>query len=263
MSDSQSSSVLLQHDGDIATVILNRPDRLNAFNLAMWERLGAIMTDVGVDPNVRCVVLRGADRRAFGAGADIAEFQTLRANAVQAIAYAERMDPALTGVRDCPHPTVAMIQGPCVGGGLEVAILCDLRICGESARFGIPINRIGHALPYAAMMMLVDVVGRATALEILLEGRIFNAAEALAKGLVTRVVPDDVLEAEVAATAERIASGAPLAARWHKKFAMRAVNSAPLTPEEAIEPFKSCDTEDYQEGVRAFLAKETPRFRSC
>jgi enoyl-CoA hydratase/carnithine racemase len=256
-----SDLVLLERDGAIATVLLNRPERLNAFTLAMWERLGAVMAELNADDDLRCVVLRGAGGEAFGAGADISEFQSVRGNAAQAREYARRIEPALAGIEHCPHPTIAMIQGPCVGGGLEIAILCDLRICGASARFGIPINRIGHTLPYAGMAVLVELVGRSNALSILLEGRVFGADEALAMGLVTRVVPDKAVEEEAYAAARRIADGAPLAARWHKKFARRVLDPTPLNEAEEGEPFLSCDTEDYREGIRAFLAKERPRFR--
>jgi enoyl-CoA hydratase/carnithine racemase len=245
--------ILLSREGDIATVTLNRPDRLNAFNMAMWHRLTEVMAEVNADDGLRCVVLRGAGGKAFGAGADIAEFPEVRASAEGAAAYAH--------VLDCRHPTLAFIEGACVGGGLELAVLCDLRLCNASARFGIPINRIGHCLPYAGMIALVELAGRSTALEILLEGRVMGAEEAYDKGLVNRIFPDAEAEAEAAATARRIARGAPLAARWHKVFARRALRPESLTEAEWAEPFRTCDTEDYHEGIRAFLAKEKPVFK--
>ncbi len=138
---------------------------------------------------------------------------------------------------------------------------CDLRLCNSSARFGIPINRIGHCLPYGGMVALVELVGRATALEILLEGRVIDAQEAYAKGLVSRVLGDPDFEAAAQAAAQRIAAGAPLAARAHKVFARRALDPKSLTEAEWDDPYKTCDSEDYREGVRAFLAKETPVFK--
>jgi enoyl-CoA hydratase/carnithine racemase len=167
----------------------------------------------------------------------------------------------MAAIRDCLHPTIAMIKGVCVGGGLELASTCDLRICGESSRFGVPINRIGVIMAYPEISAFIDLVGRATALEILLEGRVFGAQEAKEKGLVTRVVPDEQVEAEVYATARRIADGAPLANRWHKKFARRLLDPHPLTPEEFDEGFASAASDDYQEGFRAVLEKRPPQFK--
>ncbi len=147
-----------------------------------------------------------------------------------------------------------------MGGGLEIAALCDLRICGESSRFGVPIKNLGLVMAYPEMAPLVRLVGASVALEILLEGRIFGAAEAKEKGLVTRVVPDADVAAEARATAERIAEGAPLVARWHKKFARRLADPRPLTEAERDECFDCFDTEDFRIGYAAFLAKQKPKF---
>jgi enoyl-CoA hydratase/carnithine racemase len=155
---------------------------------------------------------------------------------------------------------VAEIHGICVGGGLEIASLCDLRICGASSRFGAPIKNLGLVMAYAEMAPLVRLAGPAVALEILLEGRIFDAAEAKEKGLVTRVVPDDQVGTEARATALRIAEGAPLVARWHKKFVRRLAQGTPITADEADECFDCFDTEDFRAGYAAFLAKRKPQF---
>lgn len=256
-----SEPVILQRDKAVATVMLNRPERRNACDLAMWRRLGTVMEEVREDDSLRCVVVRGAGGEAFGAGADMAEFESARFSAEQARAYNDVMAPALYGLRDCPHPVLAMVQGACMGGGLELAMFCDLRIAGESARFAIPINRIGHGLALPELSELVTSVGRAAALELLLEGRVWSAREAEAKGFVARVVPDDEVETETYAAARRIAAGAPLAARRHKAFVRRVQDPAPLTAEELDEPFRLCDSEDYKEGVRAFLEKRKPVFR--
>jgi enoyl-CoA hydratase/carnithine racemase len=154
-----------------------------------------------------------------------------------------------------------MIRGACVGGGLEVAAVCDLRICGESSRFGIPVKNLGLVVAYGELAGLIDLVGRAVALEIVLEGRVFGAREAREKGLVNKVVPDDQVEEETATTVRRIAEGAPLVARWHKKFARRLADPRPLTPEEYDESFACFGTEDFRTGYRAFLAKRKPEFR--
>jgi enoyl-CoA hydratase/carnithine racemase len=219
------------------------------------------MGELSADDSLRCVVLRGAGDKAFSAGADISEFDTVRRSAAAAKEYGALVARALDALSGCRHPTVAMIRGACVGGGLEIATYCDLRIAGESSRFGIPISRLGLVVARDEMARLVELVGRAHALEILLEGRVFGAGEALAKGLLNRVVPDDQVEKEVSESAERIARGAPLVARWHKKFAARLRDPRPLTPEEADEEYACYETEDFRIGTRAFLDKKTPEFK--
>ena len=153
-----------------------------------------------------------------------------------------------------------MIQGTCVGGGLELIAVTDIRIAGASSRFGVPVNRLGLVVAYDEMRGIVDLVGKAAALEIVLEGRVFDAEEALAKGLVNRLVADAGIEAEAMATARRIAAGAPLVARWHKRFAKRLLEPRPLDAAERDESFQCFATEDFQIGYRAFLAKTKPEF---
>jgi enoyl-CoA hydratase/carnithine racemase len=170
------------------------------------------------------------------------------------------MHEVMRRIDECRHPTVALIQGLCVGGGLEIAMLCDIRVCGEGSRFGVPINRIGVTMGYPEIAALIALVGRTVALEILLEGRVFDAEEAKEKGLVTRIVPDDQVVEESYAAARRIAAGAPLVNRWHKKFARRVLDPRPLSPEEFDEPYQTFDTADFQNGFRSFLAKRAPAF---
>jgi len=256
----QMESILVERDGAIATVSLNRPEKLNAMTRPMWQALGEAMDRLSADDSIRCVVLRGAGEKAFSPGNDIAEFETERANRSQAIAYGQTMHEAARAITDCRHPTLARIHGICVGGGLEIAALCDLRICGESSRFGAPIKNLGLVMAYPEMSPLVRLVGASVALEILFEGRIFGAQEAREKRLVNRVVADDRVAAECDETAQRIAEGAPLVARWHKKFARRLADPAPLTEAEYLEAFDCFDTEDFRTGYQAFLAKQKPRF---
>ena len=247
-------------DGAIAMVVLNRPEKLNALTKAMWKGLGETIDALSADDGLRCVILRGAGEKAFSPGNDIAEFATERANRAQAIDYGRVMHATAQALAGCRHPLVAQIHGICVGGGLELAALCDLRICGESSRFGAPIKNLGLVMAYPEMAPLVRLAGPDVALEILLEGRIFGAAEAKEKRLVTRVVPDADVAAEVRATAQRIAEGAPLVARWHKKFARRLADPRPLTAEERDECFACFDTEDFRIGYTSFVAKKKPDF---
>jgi enoyl-CoA hydratase/carnithine racemase len=255
-----SEVILIERDGPIATVVLNRPDKLNALTMPMWQGLGDAVRALSADDGLRCIVLRGAGEKSFSPGNDIGEFATVRSNKAQAIAYGKIMHGTAQALADCRHPLVAQIHGICVGGGLEIAALCDLRICGESSRFGAPIKNLGLVMAYAEMAPLVRLVGPAVALEILLEGRVFDAQEAKDKGLVSRIVPDGEVAAEARATAERIAEGAPLTARWHKQFARRLADPRPLTDAERDECFDCFDTEDFRIGYQAFLAKTKPRF---
>ena len=255
-----ADTILVTRDGAIATVVLNRPEKLNALTLDMWRRLGAAMEELAVDDGIRCVVLRGAGGRAFAPGNDISEFETERHDPASAKAYGAVMHATLAAIRDCRHPTVALIEGICVGGGLEIASLCDIRICGASSRFGVPVNRLGLVMAHAELDGLVRLAGPAVAAEIVLEGRVFGAEEANDKGLVTRVVADDAVEAEAYAAARRIAAGAPLVARWHKKFLRRLADPTPLTEAEIDEGFACFGTEDFATGYRAFLAKTEPEF---
>ncbi len=255
-----NAPVIVTRDGSVATVVLNNPQRLNALSKPMWQQLGTAMRALSADDTLRCVVLRGAGDKAFAAGADIAEFASERADAKQAKVYGNLIHDTMQAVSGCEHPTVAMIKGACVGGGLEIAACCDLRICGEASRFGVPINKLGLTMGYGELAGLLALVGRAVALEILLEGRVFDAAEALQKRLVNRVVADDQVETEAYATAQRIAAGAPLVARWHKQFIERLTVRADVPPQAWDEGFACFDTDDYREGVAAFLAKRAPRF---
>ncbi len=255
-----ASTVLVEIDESIATVILNNPGKMNAVNLDMWRTLADTMGRLEADDRVRCIVLRGAGDTAFSAGADIEEFPRTRLNAEQARAYAKVTQAAMESIAHCRRPTLAMIRGACVGGGLEIASMCDMRICGESSRFGIPVNRLGLVLSYGEMSALVGLVGRPTALEILLEGRVFGAEEALQKRLVNRVVKDEDLAAEVQSAARRISHGAPLVQSWHKKFARRVEQPSPLTAEELDEAFDCFDTEDFRIGYQAFCQKTRPVF---
>lgn len=258
-----SACIITRRDGDIATVMLSNPDKRNALTAAMWRELAQTMAEVSAAEDLRCVVLRGAGVEAFAAGADIAEFSTVRNDREQGMRYhRELVYGALHAVAHCRHPTVAMIHGPCVGGGFEIAFQCDIRIAGHTARFGVPINRLGFPIAYDELEAVLPVAGRAVALELLVEGRVWDAEEAYAKKLVSRLVPDPTLEQEAYATARRIADGAPLVARWHKQMIRRLVpGAAPVTDAERRDNFAYFDTEDYRIGYAAFMAKRKPEFK--
>ena len=253
-----SDELLVEREGGIVTLTLNRPHKLNALTKGLWRALGEAVTRLDADDTVRCLVLRGAGEKAFSPGNDIAEFETERSNVEQARVYGALMHSTLRALRDCRHPMVAMIHGICVGGGMELACLCDIRICGEGSRFGAPVSRLGLVMAHDEMAAVVALVGRATALEILFEARVFGAAEALQKRLVSRVVPDDRVTEDALAAARRIAAGAPLVHRWHK--ARRLEDPRPLSAAERDEGFACYGTRDFETGYHAFLAKTEPHF---
>ncbi len=255
-----SDAVLVERDADIATVVLNRPDRMNALNGPMWVGLRDAMQALSADDGVRCVILRGAGEEAFCPGHDINEFQGEDYRDGRTSEHRALIREVYAAVRDCRHPTLAMIHGVCTGGGLALALVCDLRISGQSGRFGLPINRIGVALSYPLLAALIEVVGKATALELLLEARIHDAQAAARMGLVTRVLPDAELEAAVRESARRIADGAPLVNRWHKSYARRLMDPRPITEEELEASYACFESEDFRRGTRAFLDKTTPEW---
>lgn len=258
-----AGTVSCAREGAVATVTLTNPGKLNAVDFAMWEGLAVTLVALSADEDIRCVILRGDGDLAFAAGGDIEEFLTRRNTVEQAMAYHRQVADALKAIADCRHPTIALIQGACIGGGLEIAGQCDLRICGESSRFGAPINKLGFSMYPGEMDGLLRLAGAATVLELLLEGRILDATEACAKGLVTRVVADAQVPAEVQSSVQRICAGAPLVARWHKQWVRRLQQDTPLTESELRASFAFLDTADYREGLSAFLQKKKPQFSGC
>ncbi|OGB22219.1 MAG: enoyl-CoA hydratase [Burkholderiales bacterium RIFCSPLOWO2_02_FULL_57_36] len=253
------SEIIVKKDGAIAIVTLSNPAKLNAIDSAMWRSLAEAFANLSQDASLRCVIVRG-DGRNFAAGADIAEFATVRNTLEQGIEYHTAViADALESIASCLHPTVAAIEGVCIGGGLEIACACDLRIASSTSRFGIPINRLGFPLAPSELQGLLQLVGKAAALEILLEGRVFDAAEAKEKRLIHRIVDD--VPAEALAVAQRIASGAPLAARINKQLIRRMVPaSEPLTEQELRAAFAFLESDDYREGMQSFLEKRKPDF---
>lgn len=254
-------TVTFARDGAVATVTLAHPSKLNAISTGMWQALAAGFAKLAADTSLRCVLVRGADGN-FAAGADIAEFPAVRGDEASVRRYHnDIIAPALAAVAACPHPTLAAIEGVCVGGGLEIACHCDLRIAAAGSRFGVPINRLGFPMAPGELRGLLALAGRAVTLEILLEGRVFDAAEAERKGLLTRVVPEAALHDEVAATVARLCAGAPLAARINKATIRRlSPDPAPLTAAELDAHFSYATSRDHAEGVAAFLAHRPPGF---
>ena len=251
----------LKCEESIALVTLSHPGRLNAITVSMWQELARVFAKLSSDESLRCIVLRGEGGN-FAAGADIREFPQQRADFDGVVNYHTRiLAPALSAIASCIHPVIAEIRGVCVGGGLEIASQCDMRIASADARFGVPINRLGFPMAPDEMRGLLKLAGPAITLEILLEGRVFGADEAMSKGLLTRIVPAEQLHEHVMGIAGRLAKGAPLAARINKQTVARLNSSSePLSDAELTNLFRYAHSRDHHEGVRAFLAGTEPVF---
>jgi enoyl-CoA hydratase len=245
----------------IATVTFNRPERRNAFDLSMWLGLRRIMQDLSAEDDLRCVVLRGAGDKAFSAGADISAFADERGSAEREAEYAHVLDESMQSIRLCQHPVVAMIMGYCLGGGAGIATMCDFRVGGEGMRMGITARNLGVWYPYAEIDPIITLAGTGVASEMLIEGRIFSGREAYEKGLLSRVVADDRVEAEALALAGRVADGAPLSARYHKAAIRRLRGNLPITREQEAASSDFTKTEDFLNACRSFMAKEKSVFR--
>ncbi len=253
------SEIFCEIQDQFAFVTISNPSCLNAINMDMWNALTLHFKELHANEDLRCIIIRGAHGQ-FASGADVQEFATVRNTLADGMRYHNQTIAAsLNAITECRHPVVAAIEGVCVGGGLEIAISCDIRIASPYARFGIPINKLGFPLAPKELQSLLSLTGKAVALEILLEGRILNGLEAKERGLVQRLAGDVAQEA--LETAKRIAQGAPLAARLNKKF-IRRLSFVPerLNDQEQLEAFSFLETQDYQEGVMGFLAKQIPVF---
>lgn len=266
MNDSSSrpasdiSPVLVDIDGEVGTVTLNVPEKHNALSTTVSLDLRDALGALHANEQLRCVVIRGAGGRAFSAGADISEFPKWRENKSRARIYGRILESGLDAVQACRHPTIALIEGLCVGGGFGVAAMCDLAVCGASSRFGVPVKRLGLVESPRELRPLVRKFGARAMLEVLLPGELLSAQDALRLGFVSRIVDDEDVAEAAYGIAASITEGAPLVARWHKQFVYRLLDPEPLTPEEEDEGYDCYDTEDFHRGYRAFLAKEKPEF---
>jgi enoyl-CoA hydratase/carnithine racemase len=256
-----SSQVRIEITNPIATVQLDGPERHNVLDVAGWRALAEAFESLSSRDNVNVVVVCGAGGRAFSAGSDIAAFPTQRDSPEDVRRYSDAIGAAMKAVQGCRHPTVAVIEGICVGGGLEIAACCDLRVCGESSRFGAPNNRLGLTMSHDELEPLVQLLGPSSVLDLLLSGELIDAERARSFGLVNRIWPDSAVVEQGYGLAARIAAGAPLVNRWHKKFVRRLQDRTPLTEEERDEAHAAFETDDYREGRSAFLEKRDPRFR--
>jgi enoyl-CoA hydratase/carnithine racemase len=247
--------------GAVGWIVFDQPARRNAINGAMWRGIAPAMAQLDRDPEVRCVAFRGAGTEAFSAGADISEFEERRSGTEAVGAYDDLLDQVLHAIQDSPKPSIAMIYGFCLGGGLEIALACDLRYCAASAQFGIPAAKLGLAYNVEGHKRLLETVGHARAREIMFLGRRYNADEALAMGLVHRVVPD--LESFTEQLLADLSANAPLSILNSKTIIEEYVKSSGAPDharmQAAIE--RCAKSADYAEGRRAFIEKRRPQFK--
>ena len=241
--------------------MFNNPDRRNAVSLEMWQAIPQVLDGFAKDAAIRAVVLTGAGDRAFVSGADISQFESERSSAEAVAHYDAIGEKAQSALKNFDKPVIAMIRGYCIGGGLNIANLCDLRIAADDARFGIPAAKMGLGYRASSMKHLVDIVGAAYAREIMLTARQFNAEEALRMGLVHKVVPVPELEKTTRNYCDMIAANAPLTVRAAKRI-IREVCAADYDAEACAAWVKECfESEDYREGRRAFMEKRKPVFK--
>ncbi len=250
-------------DGAVGQVIFNNPERHNAVSLEMWEAMSTVMDDHLADDDIRVLVVTGTGGKAFVSGADISKFESERATKEAVAAYSAASKAAYERLYNFPKPTLARIQGYCIGGGAALAMCCDMRICNESARFAVPAAKLGLGYGYDGLKRLSDIVGVSRAMEIFYTARQFSAQEAYDMGLVNAAVPDDQLDEAVSDITTRIGQNAPLTIAAVKRAA-REITKDPQdrdlkTLEEMVQ---ACfDSEDYIEGRRAFMEKRKPEFK--
>ncbi len=258
----QTDKMLSRKEGGVGTLIFNNPERHNAVSLEMWEAASGILADFAADKAIRVVVLTGAGGKAFVSGADISKFESERSSKDAVERYNVAVDKANTAVYEFPKPTIAMIRGYCIGGGVGLALCCDLRICSDNSKFGVPAAKLGLGYGITGIKKLVDVVGPSFAKEIFFTARQFTAAEVLQMGLVNRVLGEAELEKYVKDYAETISGNAPL-----------TVNSVKYIVGEVVKPESKRNTQkcadlvakcfassDYIEGRKAFMEKRKPAF---
>jgi enoyl-CoA hydratase/carnithine racemase len=261
--DLGTTKMIARKEGGVGWMIFNQPEKHNAVAYEMWQAIPKIIADFEADPAVRVIVLTGAGEKAFVSGADISEFEKKRSAEDSIKIYDAAGEAAQLAIINANKPTISMIRGICIGGGLAIALNTDMRICSANSVFAVPAARLGLGYNYAGIKRLVDIVGPAFAKEIFFTANKFTAEDARIMGLVNRVVPEPELESYVAKFAATISTNAPLTV----KAAKMAINAAVEDPErrrlaEIDAAIKACfASEDYIEGRRAFMEKRKPQFR--
>lgn len=256
-------NIIVERTDNIAQLIFNQPNKRNAISLKMWRTIGDIAMNFARDEEVLAIIIRGAGDKAFSAGADISEFHFNRSSKARTAEYNQTMINSLNALDNVNKPTIAMIQGYCVGGGMSLALHCDIRIADENSRFSIPAAKLGLAYHWEEVKLLTEVVGPAFAHEILCTGRQFRADEALQMGLVNRLASREEIVSYVMEYAGAMVKNAPLTLTAIKKM-VREVSKNPTDQNIPLmnSLVDACfNSEDYQEGRQAFIQKRPPIFK--
>jgi enoyl-CoA hydratase len=251
----------VERDGPLGRMVFDSPARRNAISGDMWRAIPNAMADFDGDSEIRCIVLRGEGTVAFAAGADISEFESRRSSEGSVKEYDGLVEAAQHAIEDSSRPVIALIHGFCIGGGVEMALACDLRYAADSSQFAIPAARLGVGYGVHGTNRLVATVGHAAAREIMFSGRRYNAQEALAMGLVNRVLPAAELDDYVRRLALELAANAPLSIAASKRIINTVIEAKGDFTEEDELTARCMLSEDYKEGRRAFMEKRTPRFK--
>jgi enoyl-CoA hydratase/carnithine racemase len=258
-----SDEILVERKDHLATVVFNRPQMRNAFNLAMWTALPGLVDQLSRDPEVRGIVFRGAGEEAFASGADISEFKEHRKDRATAEAYNARTAAAYHALEACPKPTVAMIYGFCMGGAVAIAMGCDLRFSADTGKFGIPAARLGIVYGLHSVKRLVNLVGPAAAKDILFSARSFDAGEAYHLGFVNRVLPAAELAGFTYDYLAKVADNAPLSVQAAKVIVEAIADDGGASRKADIDRIQiaAFESADYREGTAAFMEKRRPKFQ--
>jgi enoyl-CoA hydratase len=256
-----SGKLRVEHERPIGRMVFDSPTRRNAISGDMWRAIPKAMADFDADPEIRSIVLRGEGMVAFAAGADISEFETRRSSEGSVKEYDGLVEAAQHAIEASPKPVIALIHGFCIGGGVEMALACDLRYAADSSQFAIPAARLGVGYGMHGTNRLVATVGHGVAREIMFSGRRYSAQEALVMGLVNRVLPAEELDDYVRRLALELAANAPLSIAASKRIINTVIDAqGDFTTENELTA-RCMQSEDYKEGRRAFMEKRAPRFK--
>lgn len=257
---SRPGCVRAEQRGPVCWITVDNPAKHNAVTLAMWRELDAAIQSI--DPDTRAVVLQGAGERAFAAGADISEFAQNRRSPADATAYEAAADGAFRRLQELPQPTIALIRGYCIGGGVALALSCDIRLASDDSSFAIPAARLGLGYSVDGIRRILDVVGVPVATDLLISARAYSAAEALAVGLVNRVCPADRLASDAGDYVAAVVANAPLTIRAAKRTISELSRRSPGPDRQACERLiaQCYASADYLEGARSFVERRRPEF---
>ena len=259
--DTGTPRMIARKRGPVGWMIFNNPERRNAVGSDMWAAIPGILADFGEDPAIRVIALTGAGDRAFVSGADISQFEQQRSTPETVAAYDAVSEQATKALKAAAKPTVAVIRGWCIGGGLGIAVSCDLRFATETSKFGVPAGRLGLGYALPGVKTLNDLVGPAYTKEIFFTARHFSAAEALGMGLVNRVLPEAEFDSFIEAQFATIAANAPLTLHTLKRSVAELARGNEADVEAIAQLVQDCfASDDYKEGRRAFMEKRKPVF---